>query len=61
MLEEFEYGETIPGVSCPACGGGLVHTASGAYCDWCCAYVAVVGELLIVDEDRDDEDEGDDE
>lgn len=52
-VDELEYGETVPGVVCPSCGGELVHTSSGAFCDWCSAYVPIVSAAIVIDdEDR---------
>ena len=58
-LEELEYGETVPGVTCPSCGGELVHTSSGALCDECRAYVPIVGSAVHVDDEDDSDDESD--
>lgn len=59
--EELEYGDTVPGVTCPSCGGELVHTSSGALCDECRSYVPIVGSAVHVSDDEDDESEWDDE
>lgn len=55
MLDELDYGERIPGVLCPQCGGELVRTHSGAYCDWCSALVPVIGDVVVFDSADDDE------
>lgn len=60
-VEPIEYGEVLPGVTCPECGGELVHTSNGAFCDDCMSYVPVVGNAIHVNEDEDDESDWDDE
>lgn len=61
MLDELDYGEPIPGVSCPECGGELVHTHSGAFCDWCSALVPVIGTVVHLDDEDDEDGDQDDE
>jgi hypothetical protein len=61
MFDELDYGEPIPGVLCPACGGELVRTHSGAYCDWCSALVPVVGEVVVIEHDEDQDEDWNDE
>lgn len=53
-LEELEYGDTVPGITCPSCGGELVHTSNGAFCDECASYVPIVGSAVHVNDDEDD-------
>lgn len=53
--EQLEYGSVVPGVTCPSCGGELVHTSNGAFCEWCSSYVPIVGSAVHVNEDEDDE------
>jgi hypothetical protein len=60
-VEELEYGDTVPGVVCPSCGGELVHTSYGALCDECRSYVPIVGNAVHVVEDDEDDDWDDDE
>jgi hypothetical protein len=54
-VEPIEYGETLPGITCPECGGELVLTSNGAFCDECSALVPVVGNAVHVNDDADDE------
>lgn len=61
-VEELEYGDVVPGVICPSCGGELVHTSYGAFCDECRSYVPIVGSAVhVVEDDEDDETDWDDE
>jgi hypothetical protein len=53
--EELEYGDIVPGVTCPSCGGELVHSSNGAFCDECQAYVPIVGSAVHVEDDTDDD------
>jgi hypothetical protein len=59
--DELEYGDEVPGVTCPECGGELVHTSNGALCDWCRAYVPIVGSVAHVNDDEDDDSDWTDE
>lgn len=60
-FEYLEYGETVPGVVCPECGGELVHTSVGAYCDWDSRWVPIIGKAIVVDDGTigQDDDNGD--
>lgn len=61
QTDRLEYGETVPGVTCPECGGELVHTSIGARCEWDQIYVPVSGSIVIVDDvDTDDSEWTDD-
>ena len=60
-VEELAYGDVVPGITCPSCGGELVHTSYGAFCDECRSYVPIVGSAVHVDDDTDDETDWDDE
>jgi uncharacterized Zn finger protein (UPF0148 family) len=53
--DETEYGEEIKGLSCPECGGALVHARGNAYCDHCAAYVPVVGAIETMEQYYGDE------
>ncbi len=57
-FDELAYGDEIPNVTCPACGGGLLLTSNGGFCDWDSSYVPVVGSAVVIDESDwvDDED-----
>jgi hypothetical protein len=59
--DELEYGEVVPGITCPSCGGELVHTSVGAFCDECRSYVPIVGSAVIVNDDDETDDWTDDE
>lgn len=60
--EALEYGAIVPGVTCPQCGGELLHTSNGALCESCTSYVPVVGTAVVLDvEAEDDSDWTDDE
>ncbi len=52
---ELEYGDIVPGLTCPSCGSELVYTSNGAFCDWDSSYVPVVGGAVIFLDDEDDE------
>lgn len=60
-VDELDYGDVVPGVTCPECGGELVYTSNGAFCDWCESYVPVVGSAVVIDEVENDDDEWTDE
>lgn len=53
-VEESEYGTVVPAVTCPDCGGELLHTSNGAFCDSCESFVPVVGSTVVVIEDDSD-------
>jgi hypothetical protein len=59
-VDDLAYGDTVPGVTCPECGGELVHTSNGAFCDWDSSFVPVVGSAVVVSDEEDDESEWDD-
>lgn len=62
-VDELEYGAIVPGVVCPRCGGELVHTSVGAYCDWDSRYVPIIGMAVVIDTEwnnTDDDDRADD-
>lgn len=60
-VEPIEYGEVLPGIVCPDCGGELLYTSNGAFCDECLALVPVVGNAVHVNEETDDESDWTDE
>lgn len=60
QTEQLEYGDSVPGVTCPECGGELVHTSNGAFCEWCMAYVPIVNSAVLVDNDDEDDSEWND-
>lgn len=60
-VDELAYGDAVPGVTCPQCGGELVSTSNGAFCDWDSSYVPIVNAAVLVEEDEDDESEWTDE
>jgi hypothetical protein len=60
-VEPMDYGEIVPGVTCPECGGELVHSSNGAFCEDCTSYVPVVGSAVIVKDDESDDDWTDEE
>jgi hypothetical protein len=60
QTDQLEYGETVPGVTCPECGGELVHTSIGARCDWDQIYVPIIGTAVLIDEDEPDDSEWND-
>jgi uncharacterized Zn finger protein (UPF0148 family) len=47
-VELLEYGDIVPGITCPECGGELVHTSNGAFCDECRLYVPVTGSAVVI-------------
>lgn len=56
QVDQLEYGDVVPGVTCPECGGDLVHTSIGARCDWDQIYVPIVGSAVLVNnEDEPDQ------
>lgn len=60
-LEDLEYGETVPGVTCPECGCELVCTSNGAFCEWDSSYVPLVdNRVVVVEDEQDDESDWDD-
>jgi hypothetical protein len=60
QTDQLEYGEVVPGVTCPECGGELVHTSIGARCDWDQIYVPIIGTAVLIDEDEPDDSEWND-
>ena len=60
-VDELDFGDTIPGVTCPDDGAELVYTSSGGFCDWCEKFVPIVGAVLIVTDEPDGPDWTDDE
>lgn len=52
-VDDLAYGDVVPGVTCPECGGELVHTSNGAFCDWDQSYVPIVGAAVVVEDDDD--------
>lgn len=53
-IDELEWGAEVPGVVCPKCGGQLINTSVGAFCDWDLVYVPILTSAVYADEEDDE-------
>lgn len=54
MDDDIRIAPEIKGVHCPVCGGGLLFTSKGVWCDWCDEFVnPVLDEDLLESSDGD--------